>query len=152
MGWANIAADGVAGFEIEFTNLRWRHIDVVRSWQIVVISGAEKTVAVGQNFQDPFGENMAFLLWVTAGSERTYSGVQMGINVIAEPKVFCSIRYRSIGSDQRQKYPIDDLFNVLRRQRLPQNHELIAHKVERQRRQAGRKLLRGNFAASNPAG
>ena len=90
-------------------------------------------------------------MWVVAGSERTYSGVQIGINVIAEPNIFCSIRYRSIGSDQRQKYSIDDLFNVLCRQRLPQNHELIAHKVERQSRQAGRKLLRGNFAASNPA-
>jgi hypothetical protein len=41
---------------------------------------------------------------------------------------------RSIGSDEREKNPIDDLFDVLRRQRLLQEHELMAREVERQRR------------------
>src|SRR5262249_42284298 len=58
---------------------------------------------------------------------------------------------RSIGSDEREKNPINDLFYVLRRQRLLQYHELIAHEVERQRSQARRKLLSSDFAASNPA-
>src|SRR5215467_1153300 len=65
---------------------------------------------------------------------------------------FNSNTSRSIGSDQREKNPINDLFDVLRRQRLLQYHELIAHEVERQRSQAGRQLLSSDFAASNPAG
>src|SRR5262245_37766494 len=59
---------------------------------------------------------------------------------------------RSIGSDEREKNPINDLFYVLRRQRLLHYHELIAHEVERQRSQARRKLLSSDFAASNAAG
>src|SRR5215470_15033551 len=59
---------------------------------------------------------------------------------------------RSIGSDEREKNPINDLFYVLRRQRLLQYHELIAHEGERQRSQARRKLLSSDFAAANPAG
>src|SRR5262249_29166075 len=39
---------------------------------------------------------------------------------------------RSIGADEREKNPIDDLFYVLRGQRLLQDHELIAHEVETQ--------------------
>src|SRR5215831_7433138 len=59
---------------------------------------------------------------------------------------------RSIGSDQREKNPINDLFYVLRRQRLLQYHELIAHQVERQRSQARRKLVSSDFATANTAG
>jgi hypothetical protein len=40
---------------------------------------------------------------------------------------------RSIGSNEREKNPINDLFYVLRRQRLPQYHKLIAREVEGQR-------------------
>src|SRR5262245_51108249 len=58
---------------------------------------------------------------------------------------------RLIGSDEREKNPVDDLFYVLGRQRLLQYHELIAHEVERQRSQARRELLSNDFAASNPA-
>src|SRR5262245_10108606 len=59
---------------------------------------------------------------------------------------------RSIGSDEREKNPINDLCYVLRRQRLLQYHELIAHEVERQCSQARRQFLGSDFAASNPAG
>src|SRR5215510_1568326 len=62
-----------------------------------------------------------------------------------------SVVWHSIGSDQREKNPINDLVDVRRRQRLPQYHELIAHEVERQRSQARRKLLSSDFAAANPA-
>src|SRR5262245_37200511 len=66
----------------------------------------------------------------------------------------CSVQFdisRSIGSDERKKNPVDDLFYVLRRQRLLPYHELIAYEVERQRSQARRKLLSSDFAPSNPA-
>jgi hypothetical protein len=43
---------------------------------------------------------------------------------------------RSVGSDQWEKNPINDLFYVLRRQRLLEYQELIAHEVERQRSQS----------------
>src|ERR1700691_723082 len=43
---------------------------------------------------------------------------------------------RSVGSHQWEKSPINDLFYVLRRQRLLQYQELIAHEVERQRSQS----------------
>jgi hypothetical protein len=55
-----------------------------------------------------------------------------------------SVRFdtsRLIGSDQREKNPIDDLFDVLRRQRLPQKHQLMARKIDRQCSQARRYLL-----------
>jgi hypothetical protein len=57
----HVAVDGIAGFQVEFANLRRGNIDVVGAGQIVVISGAEKAVAVRQNFQDAFSENVAFL-------------------------------------------------------------------------------------------
>src|SRR5262245_65689634 len=41
---------------------------------------------------------------------------------------------RSIGADEGKKNPIEDLFYVLLRQWLLDYHELIAHEVERQRR------------------
>src|SRR5262249_48353046 len=62
---------------------------------------------------------------------------------------FNSNTSRSIGSDEREKNPINDLFYVLRRQRLLQCHELIAHEVERQRSQARRKLFTRVSAAPN---
>src|ERR1700691_850460 len=43
---------------------------------------------------------------------------------------------RSVASDQWEKNPINDLFYVLRRQRLLEYHELIAPEVERQRSQS----------------
>ncbi len=56
---ADVAADGVAGLEVELANLGRRHVDVVRPGQIVVVRRAEEAVAVGQNFKDALGEDVA---------------------------------------------------------------------------------------------
>src|SRR5271167_3270138 len=56
----DLAADGVAGLEIELANLRGRNVDVVGAGQIVVVGGAQKAVAVGQDFEHAFGKDVAF--------------------------------------------------------------------------------------------
>ena len=56
----HVAADRVAGLQVELANLRRRNINVVRAGQIVVVGRAQKAVAVGQNFQHAFGEDVAF--------------------------------------------------------------------------------------------
>src|SRR5215472_7742385 len=99
----------------------------------------------------------AGLIWLhVRGSpfSSTTNRMSVGCEWRRHAETFRSIRYlsRSIGSDKREKNPINDLFYVLRRQRLLPYHELIAHEVERQRSQARRKLLSSDFAASNPAG
>ena len=55
-----LAADGVAGLEIELADLRRRDVNVVRAGQIVVIGRAEEAVAVGQDFKHALGEDVAF--------------------------------------------------------------------------------------------
>ena len=70
---------------------------------------------------------------------------------VGRSDAFRSTRY-VLDSDQREKNPIDDLFDVLRQQRLLQEHELMAHEGDRQRSQARRKFLSSDFAASDPAG
>ena len=57
---AHVAADGVAGLQVELADLRRRDVDVVGAGQVVVIGRAEEAVAVGQNFQHAFGEDVAF--------------------------------------------------------------------------------------------
>ena len=57
---ADVAADGVAGFEVEFANLRGRDVDVVGAGQIVVIGRAQEAVAVGQDLEDALGKDVAF--------------------------------------------------------------------------------------------
>ena len=56
----HIAADGVAGFQVELANLRGRNVNIVRAGQIVVVRRAQKAVAVGQDFQHALGEDVAF--------------------------------------------------------------------------------------------
>ncbi len=56
----NLAADGVAGLQIELADLRRRNVNVIRTGQVVVIGRAEKTVTIGQDFQHAFGEDVAF--------------------------------------------------------------------------------------------
>jgi hypothetical protein len=58
---ADVAADGVAGLEVEFANLRRRNVDVVGAGEVVVIGRAKEAVAVGENFEDTLGKNVAFL-------------------------------------------------------------------------------------------
>src|SRR6266436_2538812 len=45
-GRTNLAADGVAGAQIEFSYLRWRHINVVWPGQIVVFRRAQETKTI----------------------------------------------------------------------------------------------------------
>jgi hypothetical protein len=66
---ADLSTDGVAGFQIELANLRRGDIDVVRTGEVVVIGRAEEAVAVGQNFEDAFGEDVSFFFaFAPAGS------------------------------------------------------------------------------------
>ena len=60
MRWADIAADGIAGFEIEFANLRRRDIDVVGAGQVIVVRRTKKSIAIGQDFEHAFGKDVAF--------------------------------------------------------------------------------------------
>ncbi len=56
----HLAADGVAGLQVELADLRGRNVNVVRTGQIVVIGRAEEAVAIRQDFQHAFGEDVAF--------------------------------------------------------------------------------------------
>ncbi len=56
----DLTADGVTSLQIELANLRWRNVNVIRAGQIVVVGRTEETVAVGQDLQYAFGEDVAF--------------------------------------------------------------------------------------------
>ena len=56
---ANVTADGVAGLKVELANLGRRDIDVVGTGEIVVVGRAEKTVAVGEDFEDTLSEDVS---------------------------------------------------------------------------------------------
>src|SRR5438105_14659091 len=56
----HLAANGVARFEVEFADLRWRNINVVGSGEIVVIGRTQKAVAIRKDFKHAFGEDVAF--------------------------------------------------------------------------------------------
>ena len=60
VGRTHLAADGVAGLQVEFADLRGRDVNVVGAGEIVVIGRAQKAVAVGQDFQHALGEDVAF--------------------------------------------------------------------------------------------
>src|ERR1700761_6393061 len=63
----DVAADRVAGLEVELANLRRGDVDVVRARQIVIVGRAEKAVAVREDFQHPFSEDVT--LFFTLGLE-----------------------------------------------------------------------------------
>jgi len=56
---ADVSGDGVAGLEVELANLGRGDVDIVRAGQVVVIGRAQEAVAIGQDFEDAFGEDMA---------------------------------------------------------------------------------------------
>ena len=56
---ANVAADRVAGLEVEFSDLRGRDVDVVRAGQIVVVRRTEEAIPVGEDFEHTLGEDVA---------------------------------------------------------------------------------------------
>src|SRR5512136_1740159 len=58
----HLAADGIAGLQVELANLRRRHIDVVRTGKVVIVGGAQETVSVGQDFEYALVKNVAFFL------------------------------------------------------------------------------------------
>ena len=60
VGGADVAGDGVAGLEIELADLGGGDVDVVWPGEVVVVRGAEEAVAVGQDLEDAFGEDVAF--------------------------------------------------------------------------------------------
>jgi hypothetical protein len=60
MGRADVAADRVAGLQVEFSNLRGGDVDVIGTGQIVVIGRAEESVAIGQDFENAIGEDVSF--------------------------------------------------------------------------------------------
>ncbi len=66
LGRPHLAGDGVAGAQIELPDLRRRDVNVVRAGQIVVFRRAQEAEAVGQAFQDAFGEDQAVLLGLGA--------------------------------------------------------------------------------------
>jgi len=48
------------GLQIELANLRGRDINVVGAGQVVVVGGAKEAVAVGEDFKNTLGEDVAF--------------------------------------------------------------------------------------------
>jgi hypothetical protein len=56
----HLSADGVAGFQIELADLRGRHVNVVRPRQVVVVGRAQEAVAVREDLQHAFGEDVSF--------------------------------------------------------------------------------------------
>ena len=56
---SDVAADGVASLKVELADLRGGDVDVVGAGKVVVVRGAEKAVAIGQDFEDALGENVA---------------------------------------------------------------------------------------------
>src|SRR5579864_1135834 len=57
-----LAADGIAGFQVKFADLRRRNINVVGSGEVVVIGRTQKTITVRKDFEDTFGEDVALFL------------------------------------------------------------------------------------------
>src|SRR5712664_744603 len=62
LGWTNLAADSVAGAQIEFSDLRRRDVNVVWPGQIVVFRRAQKTKTIRQRLKHAFGKDQAALL------------------------------------------------------------------------------------------
>src|SRR5579863_381417 len=56
----DLAADGVAGLQIEFADLRRGNVNVIRTRKVVVVGRAEKTVAIRQDLKYAFSEDVAF--------------------------------------------------------------------------------------------
>ena len=56
----DLAADGVAGLQVELADLRGRDVNVIRAGQVVVVGRAQETVAIRQDFQHAFGEDVSF--------------------------------------------------------------------------------------------
>ena len=60
-GRPDLAGDGVARAQIEAANLRGRDVNVIGAWQVVVFGCAQKAEAIGQAFENAFGEDQPAL-------------------------------------------------------------------------------------------
>jgi len=56
---AHLAADGVAGFQVELADLRWRHVNVVGRAGSCSRASAE-SVAVREDLQNTLSEDVSF--------------------------------------------------------------------------------------------
>lgn len=57
LGRADLAFNRIAGAQAEFFNLRWGHVNIVGTWQIIRFRRAQKSETVLQNFQNALAEN-----------------------------------------------------------------------------------------------
>ena len=62
LGRADLAADGIAGAQIETADLAGRDVDIVGTGQVVVLGGAQEAEAIRQTFEYAFAEDQAALL------------------------------------------------------------------------------------------
>ncbi len=60
VGRAHLSADGVAGLEVKFADLGRGDVDIVWPGKVIVVGRAKEAVAVGQDFEDAFGKDVAF--------------------------------------------------------------------------------------------
>ena len=62
LGRAHLARDRVARAKVESFDLRGGDINVIRTWQVVVVGRAEEAVALGEDLEDPLREDQPVLL------------------------------------------------------------------------------------------
>ncbi len=60
-GWSDLAGNRIAGAQIEFADLGWRYVDVVRPGQVVVIRRAQESETVRKALKNALGEDEAAL-------------------------------------------------------------------------------------------
>src|SRR5438876_449745 len=60
MRGTHLAADGVAGFQVEFADLRRRNVNVVGAGKVIVVRRTQKAVAIRQDFQHSFSKDVSF--------------------------------------------------------------------------------------------
>ena len=58
LGRSDLTVDRVAGLEIEASHLRRRHVDIVRSSQVVLVRRSQEPEAILQNLQHTLGEDL----------------------------------------------------------------------------------------------
>src|SRR5207237_2036786 len=56
----HLAADSVAGFQVEFADLRRRNVNVVGAGKVVVVRRTQEAVTVRQDFQHSFSKDVSF--------------------------------------------------------------------------------------------
>jgi hypothetical protein len=64
LGRANLARDGVAGAQVETSDLAGRHVDVVGAGEIGAVVGAQESETVGQDLEDAIAGDVFALFGV----------------------------------------------------------------------------------------